>query len=57
MKECDKNNKRLPIEFRKHSISEKTRSDINTTPFGSRDEPFSPFLGRGMKSMGRKYAQ
>jgi hypothetical protein len=30
---------------------------VNNNPFVTRDEPFSPFLGRGIKSMGRKYAQ
>lgn len=42
-------------EFRKHSISEKTRSDNN--PFSSKEDHYAVLLTRDMKSLGRKYVQ
>jgi hypothetical protein len=41
-------------DLRKHSISEKTRSD-NTPSF--KEEQYTALLCRDMKSLGRKYAQ
>lgn len=43
-------------EFRKHSISEKTRSD-NTNPFAGKEDHYAALLTRDMKSLGRKYVQ
>jgi|GWRWMinimDraft_6_1066014.scaffolds.fasta_scaffold325673_1 hypothetical protein len=56
MKEPEKSSKKHIGELRKHSISEKTRSD-NTNQFASKDEQYFALLGRDMKSLGRKYMQ
>lgn len=41
-------------DLRKHSISEKTRSDNNPA---YKEEQYTALLCRDMKSLGRKYAQ
>lgn len=59
MKEAEKSSRKHISQFKKHSISEKTRSDYPSSYSSkdSKEEQYSPFLGRGMKSLGRKYAQ
>lgn len=56
MKDPEKSSRKHINSLRKHSISDKTRSD-NSNPFAPKEDPFSPFMARGMKSLGRKYAQ
>jgi hypothetical protein len=54
MKEPEKSSRKHVGDLRKHSISEKTRSD-NTPPF--KEEQYTALLCRDMKSLGRRYAQ
>lgn len=54
MKDPEKSSRKHPGDLRKHSISEKTRSD-NTPSY--KEEQYTALLCRDMKSLGRKYAQ
>ena len=56
MRELDRGVKKATAELRKHSLSEKTRSDYSS-PFAGKEELPSPFLGKAGKTLGRKYMQ
>lgn len=56
MREQDRGVKKTTVELRKHSLSEKTRSDYSS-PFACKEELPSPFLGKAGKTLGRKYMQ
>lgn len=55
MKEQEKSHK-ATVELRKHSLSEKTRSDYSS-PFTTKEDSFGVFLGKGGKTFGKKYVQ
>ena len=56
MWEQERGVKKATAELRKHSLSEKTRSDYSS-PMATKDELPYAFLGKVGKMLGRKYMQ
>ena len=56
MRDQDRSVKKATAELRKHSLSEKTRSDYSS-PLVAKEEFPCSFLGKAGKTLGRKYMQ